>query len=427
MSWLVFGGGLSGIAAAELLISRGETVVLFDQKPLDPVSKERLKQQNVNIVIGSDISGLHLETIKNCVLSPGISASDPLVARLRLQKTEIISEIDLALQGFPGQVVGVTGTNGKSTTVSMIHHVLTSGGIESSLAGNIGIPPSALVREQTLKDLVILELSSYQLEQSHKIPCSFAAITSFTPDHLGRHGDLDSYFMAKWKILDGASPNCLIMLCPAAREKFFELELSSRGLVIDLITEEECVRYGVSKESTGITLKHNLLNGLVAVRAGMHIGQMSQADCLHALKSFQGLEHRFEYVGSISKRQIFNDSKATNVASTVVALESLESPAILFLGGQSKGESFEPILDFRDKISGIIAFGASRQEIVRDIKSEVPLLSFATLKDALANFHQILNFQPGSIVFSPACSSFDEFRNFEDRGQFFKRSILQLL
>lgn len=427
MAWLVFGGGVSGLAAVKLLLSRGQAVILFDQKPIEPATKDRLRRLGAEVVIGQDISGLDLDKISNCVLSPGIASSDPLVVRLVARGVEIISEIDLALDGYQGKVIAVTGTNGKSTSVSMIHHVLNHGQVANSLAGNIGIPPSTLVLNPGLRDIVVLELSSYQLEQSHNLPCSFAAITSFSPDHLGRHGDLRSYFLAKWKIIDAASENCLLMLSPAAYQYAKELKLSTRGLEIELIDEQACQRYGITEESTAISLKHNLLNGLVAVRAGMHVGHLSNQTCLNALKSFQGLEHRFEYVGTAEGRRIFNDSKATNVASTIVALESLKHPVVLWLGGQGKGESFEPIADFHKSISGIVAFGASRGDIARDLRKHLPLLSYPTLKEALAGFDQILAFQPGDIVFSPACASFDEFKNFEDRGRFFKNQIKSLL
>jgi UDP-N-acetylmuramoylalanine--D-glutamate ligase len=423
MAWLVFGSGVSGIAAAELLASRGEHVTVVDQKPLDSATKDRLTGAGIRKIIDSDICNLDLNPFSQCVLSPGIALSDPLVAKLRGRGTEIISEIDLGLGGFLGQVIGVTGTNGKSTTVSMIHHVLSAGGIENSLAGNIGVPPSALVKENNLRDIVILELSSYQLEQSHRIPCKFAAITSFTPDHLGRHGDLRSYFMAKWKILDGANQNCLFMLSPAAHDRVREYGLSTKGLLVEIIDERLCDTYGITEAATGISLRHNRLNGVVAVRAAMHVGQMNLQDCVGALRSFQGLEHRFEFVASVAGRKVFNDSKATNVASTIVALESLKTPCLLMLGGQGKGESFRPIIDFKSKIAGVVAFGSSRREIVRDLGPELPLMQFATLKEAFAGFRQILDFCGGDIVFSPACASFDEFRNFEDRGTIFKNFI----
>ena len=355
------------------------------------------------------------------------------------------SEIDLGLEFFPGRVVAVTGTNGKSTTVALTDHLLRLAGVKSSVAGNIGLPPTSLDlnRWHPLSALV-LELSSYQLETSHKIRPRVAMFTSFSHDHMARHGSLTAYFNAKWRITENLRKDDLLLLrgdvyhhVSASGTKIPECQVvvlsdnekvanslkiqgNMRSVWLDGCFLREGERTLADLRQFPLLGVHNRVNAGFSLLAASAISGLSIAALVPHLSSFSGLPHRCQIIGFTTfKKAIINDSKSTNMESTLIALSAIEKPCVLLVGGQGIGETYTPLLRERDKIRVVLSFGASRSEFLRDLGSHVPVEMFASMLDAVKRAMELALKEPLSILFSPGCASFDEFKNFEHRGDVF--------
>ena len=423
MSWLIIGGGVSGLGAATLLNKRLEKVRLSENRKLS--SEQRSQFTNLGVEVkdgGHDQS--HLADIKHVVLSPGVPESLALLREARRNGIEVISEIDLAMREFKGIVLGVTGTNGKSTTCAMLHHILKRCGLSVALGGNFGDPPTLMLAENRAPTHLVLELSSYQLEQSKPLSPHVSIFTSFSHDHLARHGSLSAYLGAKWRIFSGMKKEGLIVIpeeiLAKAREMGFILENNQLRVISDS-------SYLGSLAPQNICEPHNRLNAGFALAAAAH--------CLHKdlrylsplLADFKGLPHRCELLGTINGLAIINDSKSTNVESTLIALNAQKVPVVLMMGGQGKGELYHPILEEKSNIRLLITFGASGPEIAKELKSSLRVQEFPTLESAISKIPGIIKRESAPLLFSPGCASFDEFRNYEHRGESLKRALISLL
>jgi UDP-N-acetylmuramoylalanine--D-glutamate ligase len=425
MNVLVLGGGTSGFAASKLLLKRGHSVTVCDNKKIPPQQKTLFEALQVS-VYEENVSDDLLKDKDGLCISPGVSPKHPLIVAAKRRQLLIQSEIDLALESFSGTSVAVTGTNGKSTIAKMIEHILDSAGKKVAAVGNIGTPPSLLIADELCPDIFVLELSSYQLESSNPIKSDVAIFSNFSEDHLERHGNLQKYFKAKWKILQTWKPNSLALLSPEVFRwsQDFNLVLNHPNMM--LVDEYFMTTKGISALSTGLHTKHNQFNAAFALAASSHICQVPISSLCHHLVSYQGLPHRCQEFTSIKGVKIVNDSKATNIASTLAALESYQGPLTLMLGGQSKGEDFGPVLNHLDKISQIICFGASGAKIGKELETSNRVKIFTTLTECLDHFPEYFSTKDCLVLFSPACASFDEFKNFEERGTFFQTRLQKL-
>jgi len=408
---LVLGAGKSGLAASLFLAKKGHPVVLSDTR--EPTSQEQklCAANNIKVVIGAQEPSL-LEQVARVVVSPGIAPSTPIVQEIKARKILLSTEIDLAVENFPGPWIGVTGTNGKSTTTVMIEHLLKKAGVKALAGGNLGRPACDLLQEKP--DVLVLELSSYQMEYSLSLQPTVAVFTSFSADHLARHGSMENYFATKWRLIENARQARILSPEAADWAKTHSFEMSGCQTISALV------------EATLNLAKHDRLNAACAVAAAQVISPLDHKRYIDFFADFKGLDFRFQTIAHLLDQPIINDSKATNVDSTLVALASIEAPCILLLGGQGKGESFSPILLESKKIKRIIAFGQARQEISAAVGDRLPLLSYASLADALTAAGQWLD-GSGPVLFSPACASFDEFDNFEHRGRFFNQAIKRIV
>lgn len=424
MAWLVLGCGISGMGAAHLLKNKGESVYLFNDTAYSQEQTKFFSQLQLEQRMYSSQTSFSFEelNISHMVVSPGVGETHPLRLKANDLGVEEVSEIDLALSHYQGDIIAVTGTNGKSTTVSMISHILSKAGIEHNLAGNIGCAPSMLIAKGLAKKTFVLELSSYQLQASKKINANVALFLNFSPDHLARHKTLENYFKAKWSLFARQEVCHTAIMPKSIYEKAISYGLTPPKSQIVLIEESEAYKKCFHSD-TDKQIHYSQINASFALAACSSYLKKSDSQLQSYLKDFQNLRHRFETVDSNQGIRIINDSKATNVDSVIFALNTLGQQCTLFLGGLGKGESFSPILNFKQQIKSVIAFGAAAKTIEANLSKQIPVTCYPSLKCAMEKESSLIRQTPTNILFSPGCASFDEFKNFEERGDYFCQMV----
>ena len=452
----VIGAGKSGIAAAELLWRQGATVLVSELGRIGSEEAERLLE--MQILFEQEGHSDKVYDADFCVISPGIPPSAGVVKTMQARNIPLYSEIEIASRFCKARIVGITGTDGKTTTSTLIHCICEKDGLRNGYraysVGNIGVPFSSMVLDMNAGDIAVVELSSYQLERSPTFRPDVAVITNITPDHLDRYnGDIGSYAAAKFKIY--ANQGAVDTLIyneddPLLREHFagadrfpfriipFGMEpvggekpdvrivfLEGDSLVVRTADCDEPVLSTADFLKNSFRGRHNVSNVLAAVAAARALGIDNEAVRL-ALREFKGVEHRQEYVMTINGVDWVNDSKATNINAMRTALAALPDTAVLIAGGRDKGNDYASIEGLvRQKVSLLIALGESQEKILSDFKGVVPLKAATSLEDAVLMAREAA--RPGqTVLFSPGCASFDMFKNFEDRGMQFKKCVHQL-
>ncbi len=419
MNCLVLGAGVSGLSAAKLLKQKGHKVSISDSKPLSPELTEQLRQWQIVPLPNQDKS--ILTGIDRIVLSPGIPPTMPILKEAAKLSIEVISEVDLALEFFSGTIIAVTGTNGKSTTCKMIEHIMRRQSLEAVACGNIGVPPSERIHQHCQDDYWVMELSSYQLEISKQIDSRVAIFTSFSEDHLARHKSMESYFLAKWRVFHKGDQTKI--MSPEAYSYAEKMLIHNQFTNLKVIQKPLALDYS----SLPFVTKHDRLNASFAVLAAKQFVKKDQQILLDSLKDFKTLPHRYEQLITPKGFNIINDSKATNLDSVMRALESTLDPCILMLGGQPKGESFEKLKSYKGKINQVICFGESGDNINQELSPYYACVTSPKLSDALSYLESHPDLFECTILFAPGCASFDEFKSFEERGEFFKSGIQRIL
>ena len=454
-NFLVLGGGMSGLDAARLLVSQGHQVLLSDKSVLGDATKESLLALKIQVHEGSQDYHL-LQRRDGIVLSPGVPYESDLLDIARQQGIPLYSEIDYALQFLDvDAVIGVTGTNGKSTICMMSDHILRSHGQRTACLGNIGVSLSSVAGKKVEYDELVLELSSYQLEHSHSLGLSSAVFSTFSCDHLARHKTLYNYFAAKWKIISllrsGGTFVTTLPVIEVATRFNLDFPATCRLIVIDYpeifgsfqiprwlsnCTQFDIITVAPNGEIrdqnrsllgdlglSGQIEAHNRLNALLSACCVAPIIDKSLDCLLQSLPQFQHLPFRCQKIAFYQGNPIINDSKSTNVESAISALQSQDKPVILLLGGKPKGESYAPLLQLKHHIKQIFAFGEAGPTISAELQNEVKVTQYETLRSCLNDLFRQYSRDPSPILFSPACASFDEFDNFEHRGHFFNSMI----
>ncbi len=444
---LIIGAGRSSLGAAKLLNKLGKEILVSDISEKYPDQIQSIRNAGFPLIIGPQTDDL-LEGVDQLIVSPGLPSQLPILEAARNLKIPIRSEIDLALENFHGPVIGITGTNGKSTTTTLIAHLLDKLGVGAIASGNIGIPPSFILADDVRVEAFVLELSSYQLEFSQQIRNKCSVFTSFSEDHMERHKNMRSYFLAKWRLMMATEPSgfCIMPRVVVEAARAFKAPIPKATLVQVIVDREKPVRWSGPQLVIHLDTKkgllkgdgilgarpipedlgfHNKLNLIYSVLAVQSLRKTSWDRCVEALSSYAWLPYRFQNIGTWNGFPVYNDSKSTNVESTLVALQSVTQPCVLLLGGLPKGESYKPIKAFKSKIATLITFGAASEKISEELEELHPF-AFSTLKEALQELPRFFERTPGPLVFSPACSSFDEFLNFEDRGEFFNRNYRKI-
>ena len=440
---IVIGAGESGIGAAILGKQKGYEVFLSDANEI-PVTLQNILNDKGILWESGQHSLSSMEGASIAVKSPGIPGNIPLLNGLRAKGTRIISEIEFAAQSTSATLIGITGTNGKTTTTMMTYEILKNAGLNVGLAGNIGSSFAKQVAEEDY-EFYVLEISSFQLDDIDQFAPHIALITNITPDHLDRYDfSFETYIQAKLKITKNQSS-----------KNFFLFNADDEILVSalkDYKTSAQKVSFGSSPiENTGSYLKdtqfilkkqnqttmiqsvefpfsgrHNLLNAMAAATIG-DLLSINKESIRESLTHFKGAPHRMEKVLTIQRVQYVNDSKATNINATYFALESVQTPLIWIVGGVDKGNDYETLLPLiRKKAKAIICLGVDNSKL-RDAfegTSEV-FIETEFMTEAVKIAHKLAE-PKDTVLLSPACASFDLFKNYEDRGDQFKAAVRNL-
>ena len=414
MKWIILGTGKSGLGAKAYLESKGEQVFLFDDNvPNLPASLQTK-------VISNREDPIFEERELRFVVSPGFPPSHPLLMLAKGKNIPVLSEIDLALEHYSGHLIAITGTNGKSTTVMMIGHLLKALQLDYKVGGNIGIAASSLMLDRSPQYLV-LELSSYQIEDSRPIKPKVAVLTGIAPDHLLRHGSLKNYLASKWRLFEYQNAHDFAVIESSAFHQAQDsFQFPKPRAEVSLVSS------ALAKEKTGslaFRWDHDHLNAYFALMAVSKATGRSFGSLVPLLTKFRGLPYRCEIIGELGPWKIINDSKGTNVDSTIHALSNIQGKITLLLGGLEKGGSFLEILKFKNQINLIVTFGQAASKLNSEFASEIPTRSYKTLAEAMLNIRQFLEELKGDLIFSPACASQDEFTDFEARGFYFTEHV----
>ena len=437
--FLVVGLARSGQAVARLLAGRGETVRGVDSG--SPKGAGRLREAGVEVFLDSDGLAL-LEGTRTVVKSPGVPREAPVIAAALERGIEVVGELELAWRALPNRTVGVTGTNGKTTTVELLGHLYRGAGEPVAVAGNVGTPLSDLVDEVDPDATVICECSSFQLEDSEYFAPECAVFLNLAPDHLDRHRDLESYLAAKLRLFANQG-NDDVAVYNADEPELAGVDLGgcARRLAFctgaapdcEVALAEGTIFYDgeplLAVEELGLFGEHNVANAMAAAAAALSMGLDREA-VREGLRSFAGVPHRLELVAEIGGVRFVNDSKATNVASAVVGLRAFAGGVHHILGGSEKGEPFAPLLGpIRERCAACYLIGATAdrmaEELALAVEAGVQLHRCADLADAVRQAAAAAG--PGeTVLLSPACASFDAFENFERRGERFRAIVEEL-
>jgi UDP-N-acetylmuramoylalanine--D-glutamate ligase len=441
---VVLGGGESGVGAAVLASRQGYDVFVSDNGPLQPDHKQELESKGIEYEEGGHSEQKVMNT-DEIVKSPGIPEKNEWVKRIRAKGIPIISEIELAFR-YVGRskIIGITGSNGKSTTTAMTYHICKHGGLDCALAGNIGYSFARQVAENP-KSWYILEISSFQLDDIKTFNPDIAILTNITEDHLDRYEyKFENYVRSKFRIIMNQTDKDYFIYCeddPVTKQYLdqhsvpsnplpftMQHELNSGGFIRNGQMTIQAAGEKVQMSIYDFALKgiHNQYNTMAAGIAAVTVGIRKQK-IREAIQSFESLEHRMEYVSTVRGVEFINDSKATNVNSTWYALETMTKPVILILGGVDKGNDYSLIRDLvKEKVKAIVCMGSDNRKIHEAFKNDVSIMvSTGSAEEAVkAAFHFAK--QGDVVLLSPACASFDLFRNYEDRGRKFKEAVKDL-
>jgi len=422
----VLGLAKSGLAAAKKLASLGAKVLVSDVKPADQVDPKILKElqvANIEVELGGH-SPKAIEVAEEIIVSPGIHLDIPILEQAKQKGIPIISEIELAYRLINKPIIAVTGTNGKTTTTTLIKELLRAEGYGVVVAGNIGAP-LVDVDDREL-DYIVAEISSYQLETIKDFKPHVSVILNIQPDHLERHGSMEEYIKQKSRIFMNQTGDDYLVYN------------QDDPAVVKMVKTAKSRLRGFSKSGSRIiTLdpseikipgRHNLENALAAAQAAYICG-VDKASVAEILRTFPGVEHRIEFVKNVDGIEFYNDSKATNPDSTLVALETFAGRGIiLILGGKDKGTSLDQLGQQVKKLAKeIILIGEARKRFEQELKAAgcKNIRHASSLEDAVRQGHTMAD-EGDLVLLSPACASFDMFKNFEERGQVFKQVVNEL-
>jgi UDP-N-acetylmuramoylalanine--D-glutamate ligase len=439
---LVVGLARTGVATALFCAARGAPVTATDTRTESELGAAvgELRKAGVALELGGHRQQL-IQGADLIIPSPGVPADAPLLQSARSKGVTIWSEIELASRFLKGRLIGITGSNGKTTTTSLIEHILKTAGFSTVLAGNIGTPLISYVEKTNEKTISVAELSSFQLELIERFRPNISVFLNLTPDHLDRHHTLESYGAAKARIFENQTEADSAVLnaddpgttpYAPAKPQVFWFSRKQRVAEGAFVKENEILfrREGVEEKvlrlaDIPLAGAHNVENVLAAL-AATRVAGAETAAIAKGVRSFAGVEHRLEFVAEIGGVRFYNDSKATNVDATRKALDAFPGRILIILGGKDKGSDYTVLeTPLREKAILALLIGAAASKIEKQIAGSVAIEQAGTIERAVETAAHAA--RPGDVVLlAPACASFDQFQNYEHRGRVFKELVRQL-
>jgi len=444
---LILGAGKSGIASAKFLAERGAVVALHDRKPVEEWSDgaRSLKETHKVGLIGSDIPSWLLDQIDLVVISPGVPTNTIPARYVDRKDGEVIGEVELAYRFMKGRIVGITGSNGKTTTTTLIGEILKNAGIVTQVGGNIGTPLLDLAMSSTDETWTVAELSSFQLETIKDFRANVAICLNVTPNHLDRYESFTEYAAAKHRIFMNQTAEDLAVLnaddeITASWPQGLKAHVSMFSIRRELdeglfLRGPELVSRSSGKERVLTTRDeiflrglHNVENVLASLAAGLACGA-SPESMRETIANFKGVEHRIEFVSEVRGVKFYNDSKATSVDATLKALEALsegDGKVVLILGGRGKHAPYAPLISLIEKsVRALVLIGEDADNIESQLSGTAEIIRAGSMEEAVRAGLDAAE-SGDSVLLAPACASFDMFRSFEHRGEAFKAAVASI-
>lgn len=423
---VVLGSGESGVGAAILAQKLGKEVFLSNFGAIKPEYKEILVQNNIPFEEG----GHHFDiaNVDFVVKSPGVPEKAPIIKTLRKNDIKIISEIEYAAQRYDGKIIAITGSNGKTTTTALTYHLLKNAGLDVAIGGNYGISFAKIVAEQK-NDIVVLELSSFQLDDIDTFRPDISVVLNISPDHLDRYEyDIDKYAAAKFRIFENQKEGDVLIYngdddrvnaaVLGAANEIKKCPINSEDYINGIVSKD-----GNEKYQPSIQGRHNLFNARCATEVARRIG-VNEEDIANGLKTFVNEPHRLEVVVEAPVKYI-NDSKATNVDAVWFALDAMTQPVVLMIGGVDKGNDYTQIDALVDeKVKAIVCLGTDNSKLMEHFCNH-NIHDCSTIDEAIQVANDIA-VEGDTVLLSPACASFDLFKNYIDRGDQFREKVLKI-
>ncbi|MET1013752.1 MAG: UDP-N-acetylmuramoyl-L-alanine--D-glutamate ligase [Paenisporosarcina sp.] len=437
---LVLGLAKSGVAAAELLHKLGAFVTVNDAKPFEESpDAQQLLSKGITVICGRHPEDLLNEGFELVVKNPGIPYHNPIVADAIERNIPVWTEVELAYRISEAPLIGITGSNGKTTTTTLLFHMLNQGGLKPLIAGNIGTVACKVAEEATSDQIIVTELSSFQLMGTETFKPKISIWTNLYEAHLDYHGSFDEYGEAKFAVTKHQDASDLFIYNQdqedvakyAKRTKAELMPFTTKGRTVEGISADADYVYlngeeYVARKQIALPGEHNLENVLAAIAAATTL-DCPKETILHVLSSFTGVKHRTQFVRDWNQRKFYNDSKATNTLATKSAIAAFEDPVILLAGGLDRGHSFEELRPYMNRVKALISFGETSERLkefaescgvsqtfmVNDVKEAVHLASEISVPQDI-------------VLLSPACASWDQYPNFELRGDDFISAVFNL-
>lgn len=440
---MILGSGESGVGSAILAQAKGFDVFVSDKGLIQDKYKAELTANNIAFEEGAHTSDLILNAAE-IIKSPGIPDKAELVVKAKEKNIPVISEIEFAGRYTNAKKICITGSNGKTTTTLLTYHILKKAGYNVGLGGNVGKSFAYQVAKEN-HDYYVLELSSFQLDGMFAFKADVAVLLNITPDHLDRYDyKFENYIASKFRITQNQTKEDAFIYCAddAVMEDYmkhhqfggqlipFSIKKTIEGNGAYLNEKEITLNYNNNPKPLTMTIeqlalqgKHNVYNSMAASLAA-RIVDIRKDIIRESLEDFVNAEHRLEFVASINGIEFINDSKATNVNSTWYALESMQKPTVLILGGQDKGNNYEELMDLvKEKVKAIVCLGVDNKKIIKAFKGSVEtIMEASSAGEAVAMSYKLAT-KGDAVLLSPACASFDLFKNYEERGAQFKAAV----
>lgn len=434
----ILGHSKSGYEAAKLLSDFNNEITITDKKDQNPTQIQELKDKGINYVQTENQVDLLDNTFDYVIKNPGVPKDNPCVLKAKEYGIPVINEVEMSYHLLPKniKIIGITGSNGKTTTTSVLYEILKEANLPVKLGGNIGFPVSSLIGKLQENDILLLEISDHQLVDMYDFKTDISVLTNLSEVHLDFHKDYDTYKQTKKKIFNHHTSQDLAILnldnqdvCELTKDIPSNKMYFSDNKETDIFIKDNEIIYKnesiINVEDILLKGNHNYQNCMCAILVAKYLN-VSNNVIQKVLKTFKGVEHRIEYVKEVNNRKFYNDSKSTNIESTITALKSFQTPVILLLGGLDRKHSFEGLTPYLQHVKYILAYGETKYRIEEYAKSvSIPCMVVDNLTEATNKAYE-LSQEKDTILLSPACASWDQYETFEQRGNEFKNIIENL-